>query len=135
MHPPLVNVEAHIWFSFWLYDSDVLQCAFDFDDDFAYLVMIHLLRPDPNGIIAFMVDALQAAEDAGDRAWIIGHIPPGKEDTLVDQVRVYINLVGSAHCNSSQTTLIRSSNATRIRSRCSSGHSHKVRLSQSLLLV
>lgn len=33
-----------------------------------------------------MVEALQAAEDAGDRAWIIGHIPLGKEDTLVDQV-------------------------------------------------
>jgi hypothetical protein len=37
-----------------------------------------------------MVEALQAAEDAGDRAWIIGHIPLGKEDTLIDQVRCSI---------------------------------------------
>jgi len=43
-------------------------------------------RPDPNGIIAFMVEQLQAAEDAGERVWIIGHIPIGAEDTLVDQV-------------------------------------------------
>jgi sphingomyelin phosphodiesterase len=34
-----------------------------------------------------MVHELQEAEDAGQRAWIIGHIPLGKEDILVDQVR------------------------------------------------
>ncbi|KAJ7818805.1 sphingomyelin phosphodiesterase [Mycena olivaceomarginata] len=35
-------------------------------------------------------DILQnAAEDAGDRAWIIGHIPLGKEDTLIDQSNYY----------------------------------------------
>ncbi|KAJ7813657.1 sphingomyelin phosphodiesterase [Mycena olivaceomarginata] len=62
----IIAVNTH----YWLYDSDVLQ-------------------PDPNGIIAFAVDALQAAEDAGDRAWIIGHIPLGKEDTLIDQSNYY----------------------------------------------
>ena len=43
-------------------------------------------RPDPNGILAFLVSQLQAAEDAGLRAWIIGHMPPGVEDTFDDQV-------------------------------------------------
>ncbi|KAJ6527327.1 sphingomyelin phosphodiesterase [Mycena vulgaris] len=64
----IISVNTQYWHNqnYWLYDSDVLQ-------------------PDPNGIIAFVVDALQAAEDAGDRAWIIGHIPLGKEDTLIDQ--------------------------------------------------
>lgn len=45
-------------------------------------------RPDPNGTLAFMAQELQAAEDAGQRAWIIGHIPLGKEDTFNDQVRL-----------------------------------------------
>ncbi|KAK6988045.1 Saposin B-type domain-containing protein [Favolaschia claudopus] len=64
----IVAVNTQYWFkqNFWLYDSDVFQ-------------------PDPNGVLAFLVDALQAAEDAGDRAWIIGHIPLGKEDTMIDQ--------------------------------------------------
>ncbi|KAJ7082370.1 sphingomyelin phosphodiesterase [Mycena belliarum] len=68
----IIAVNTQFWYkqNFWLYDSDIFQ-------------------PDPNGVIAFMVDALQAAEDAGDRAWIIGHIPLGKEDTLVDQSNYY----------------------------------------------
>ncbi|KAJ7302571.1 hypothetical protein DFH08DRAFT_988982 [Mycena albidolilacea] len=68
----IIAVNTQYWYkqNYWLYDSDVLQ-------------------PDPNGIIALVVDALQAAEDAGDRAWIIGHIPLGKEDTLIDQSNYY----------------------------------------------
>jgi len=68
----IIAVNTQYWYkqNYWLYDSDVVQ-------------------PDPNGIIAFLVDALQAAEDAGDRAWIIGHIPLGKEDTLQDQSNYY----------------------------------------------
>lgn len=34
-----------------------------------------------------MTEELQAAEDAGQRAWIIGHIPLGKQDVFNDQVR------------------------------------------------
>ncbi|KAJ6611111.1 hypothetical protein B0H10DRAFT_2224327 [Mycena sp. CBHHK59/15] len=56
--------------SFSLYDSDVLQ-------------------PDLNGILAFMVDVLQAAEGAAERAWIIGHILLGSEDALSDQSNYY----------------------------------------------
>ncbi|KAF8195288.1 sphingomyelin phosphodiesterase [Mycena galopus ATCC 62051] len=68
----IIAINTMYWYkqNYWLYDSDVLQ-------------------PDPNGIIAFLVDALQAAEDAGDRAWIIGHIPLGKEDTMHDQSNYY----------------------------------------------
>ncbi|KAF7374111.1 Saposin B-type domain-containing protein [Mycena sanguinolenta] len=68
----IIAVNTQYWYkqNFWLYDSDVVQ-------------------PDPNGIIAFLVDALQATEDAGERAWIIGHIPLGKEDTMQDQSNYY----------------------------------------------
>ncbi|KAJ6526013.1 sphingomyelin phosphodiesterase [Mycena capillaripes] len=64
----ILAVNTQYWYkqNFWLYDSDVVQ-------------------PDPNGIIAFMVDQLQAAEDAGQRVWIIGHIPIGAGDIVVDQ--------------------------------------------------
>ncbi|KAJ6460506.1 sphingomyelin phosphodiesterase [Mycena sanguinolenta] len=68
----IIAINTQYWYkqNFWLYDSDVFQ-------------------PDPNGVIAFLVHALQAAEDAGDRAWIIGHIPLGKEDTMQDQSNYY----------------------------------------------
>ncbi|KAJ7500301.1 sphingomyelin phosphodiesterase [Mycena galericulata] len=72
MNLRILSVNTQFWYkqNFWLYDSDVFQ-------------------PDPNGILAFMVQALQAAEDAGDRVWVIGHIPLGKEDTLQDQSNYY----------------------------------------------
>ena len=71
-------------YSFWLYDSDTLQYAFIMHSHW----FTHPLarRPDPNGVLAFLIQELQAAEDAGQRAWIIGHMPPGGPDTLNDQV-------------------------------------------------
>ncbi|KAJ7472599.1 sphingomyelin phosphodiesterase [Mycena latifolia] len=68
----IMAVNTQYWYkqNFWLYDSEVVQ-------------------PDPNGIIAFMVDQLQAAEDAGERVWIIGHIPIGGGDITVDQSNYY----------------------------------------------
>ncbi|KAJ7679351.1 sphingomyelin phosphodiesterase [Mycena polygramma] len=64
----IIAVNTQYWYkqNFWLYDSDAVQ-------------------PDPNGIIAFMVNQLQAAEDAGERVWVIGHIPIGSSDVGVDQ--------------------------------------------------
>ncbi|KAJ7716970.1 sphingomyelin phosphodiesterase [Mycena maculata] len=68
----ILAVNTQYWYNqnFWLYDSDVFQ-------------------PDPNGILAFMVDQLQAAEDAGARVWIIGHIPIGSSSMLFDQSNYY----------------------------------------------
>jgi sphingomyelin phosphodiesterase len=43
-------------------------------------------RPDLNGILDFLVEALQATEDAGHRAWIIGHVAPRQADAMHDQV-------------------------------------------------
>jgi len=64
----IISVNTQYWYkqNFWLYDSDVHQ-------------------PDPNGILAFLVRELQAAEDAGQRAWIIAHMPPGRGDVMRDQ--------------------------------------------------
>ncbi|KAJ7067511.1 sphingomyelin phosphodiesterase [Mycena amicta] len=80
MNLRILSVNTQFWYkqNFWLYDSDVFQ-------------------PDPNGILQFMVSSLQAAEDAGERVWIIGHIPPGKEDTLVDQSNYYDQIIQRYH--------------------------------------
>lgn len=34
-------------------------------------------NPDPNGMLRFLVGELEAAETAGQRVWIIGHVPSG----------------------------------------------------------
>ncbi|KZT08514.1 sphingomyelin phosphodiesterase [Laetiporus sulphureus 93-53] len=71
----IISVNTQYWYkqNFWLYDSDEHQ-------------------PDPNGILAFLVEELQAAEDAGERAWIIAHMPPGRGDVMRDQ-SVYFDQV------------------------------------------
>lgn len=53
---------------------------------------ISILRPDPNGILEFLITELAAAEKAGQRAWIFGHIPPGSSDVVRDQVRSFFFL-------------------------------------------
>lgn len=70
-----------------------------------------------------MVQELQAAEDAGQRAFIIGHMPMGKEDALNDQVCLVCDpsssrIDGPAHRGErfSRTIMTRSRSGTRIRS-------------------
>ncbi|KAJ7198285.1 sphingomyelin phosphodiesterase [Mycena pura] len=64
----ILAINTQYWYkqNFWLYDSDAFQ-------------------PDPNDVLAFMIEELQRAEDRGERVWIIGHIPPGHSDFAVDQ--------------------------------------------------
>lgn len=64
----VISLNTVYWYkqNFWLYDSDEPQ-------------------PDPNGILEFLVEELQEAEDAGQRAWIISHMPPGRGDVMRDQ--------------------------------------------------
>ncbi|KAJ7185414.1 sphingomyelin phosphodiesterase [Mycena filopes] len=72
----IISLNTVYWYklNFWLYDSDTPE-------------------PDPRGILAFLVTQLQAAEDASQRAWIIGHMPPGSVDTLNDQSNYYDQIV------------------------------------------
>lgn len=48
---------------------------------------------DPSTVLAFLVSSLQAAEDAGERSWIIGHIPPGRPDALFDYSASFDHIV------------------------------------------
>ncbi|KAE9407910.1 sphingomyelin phosphodiesterase [Gymnopus androsaceus JB14] len=68
----ILSLNTMYWYrqNLWLYDSDTFQ-------------------PDPNGILSFMVEQLQAAEDAGRLVWILGHIPLGKPDIIEDQSNYY----------------------------------------------
>ncbi|KAG7095386.1 hypothetical protein E1B28_006142 [Marasmius oreades] len=72
----IISINTVYWYklNFWLYDSDSQQ-------------------PDPNGILGFLVSQLQAAEDSGQRAWIIGHMPPGIPDTFDDQSNYYDQVI------------------------------------------
>ncbi|KIK55592.1 hypothetical protein GYMLUDRAFT_47807 [Collybiopsis luxurians FD-317 M1] len=72
----ILSINTQYWYrlNFWLYDSDTFQ-------------------PDPNGVLAFMVEQLQAAETAGKKVWIIGHIPPGVSDTTEDQSNYYDQVI------------------------------------------
>ncbi|GJJ10859.1 hypothetical protein Clacol_005087 [Clathrus columnatus] len=38
-------------------------------------------NPDNSGMLRFLTDELQAAEDAGQRVWILGHVLPGWDAT------------------------------------------------------
>ncbi|KZP28597.1 sphingomyelin phosphodiesterase [Athelia psychrophila] len=68
----IISVNTQYWYidNYYLYDSDTLQ-------------------PDPNGVLAFIIQQLQATEDAGQRAWIIGHVPTGSGDFMRDQSNYY----------------------------------------------
>ncbi|GAA6057978.1 hypothetical protein JCM3770_004596 [Rhodotorula araucariae] len=64
----IISLNTNYWYkqNFWLYDSDVPIW-------------------DPNGILSWLAEELDAAEQAGQRAWIIGHMPFGKVDAMRDQ--------------------------------------------------
>ncbi|KAJ2936622.1 hypothetical protein H1R20_g473, partial [Candolleomyces eurysporus] len=72
----ILSINTVYWYksNFWLYDSNK---AF----------------PDPNGIIGFAAQELQAAEDAGQRVWIIAHMPTNRKDALRDQTNYFDQVV------------------------------------------
>ncbi|KAH9835891.1 sphingomyelin phosphodiesterase [Rhodofomes roseus] len=46
-----------------------------------YYNYMNLSSSDNSGMLRFLTDELQDAEDAGDRAWILGHVPTGWDGT------------------------------------------------------
>ncbi|KAI0031271.1 acid sphingomyelinase [Vararia minispora EC-137] len=76
MNLRILSMNTQYWYkqNFWVYDKNEQT-------------------PDPNGLLAFMVSQLQLAEDAGQRVWIIGHIPSGKADFMHDQSNYYDQIV------------------------------------------
>ncbi|KAH9486375.1 Sphingomyelin phosphodiesterase 2 [Psilocybe cubensis] len=46
-----------------------------------YFNYINMTNPDTSGMLRFLTDELQDAEDSGDRVWIIGHVISGWDGT------------------------------------------------------
>ena len=55
----------------------VISLNTDFWYKYNFLNYIHSSNPDPSGILRFLTDELFAAEKAGERVWIIGHVLTG----------------------------------------------------------
>lgn len=47
------------------------------------------MERDPAGQLAWLVSELEGAEQAGERVWIMGHMPLGKADAFHDQSQYY----------------------------------------------
>lgn len=60
-----LNTNMYYKLNFWLYQAE--------------------LESDPNGQLAWLISELSSAEAAGERVYIIGHMPLGASDALYDQ--------------------------------------------------
>ncbi|KAF9144248.1 hypothetical protein BGX30_013426 [Mortierella sp. GBA39] len=65
--------------------------------NFCYTMNFHLYAEtsdyDPNGELKWLVAQLQAAEDAGERVWIIGHVSPSMTDCIMNWSNLYYQAV------------------------------------------
>ncbi|KAK7740908.1 hypothetical protein SLS53_004971 [Cytospora paraplurivora] len=63
----IISVNTNFWYksNFWLYEKTI--------------------EHDPSGMLAWLVTELEAAETAGERVWLLGHMPLGSTDALHDQ--------------------------------------------------
>ncbi|KAJ5176348.1 uncharacterized protein N7482_002225 [Penicillium canariense] len=51
------------------------------------------MESDPNGQFTWLIEEMQAAEDAGQRVWLISHIPSGNVDHLRDHSHYFDQIV------------------------------------------
>ncbi|KAH9946301.1 Metallo-dependent phosphatase-like protein [Epithele typhae] len=70
----IISVNTNFWYkqNFWMYEKD--------------------LEHDPSGMFAWLVSELEAAETAGQRVWILGHMPMGASDAFHD-ASYYFDLI------------------------------------------
>jgi sphingomyelin phosphodiesterase len=47
------------------------------------------MERDPSGQLAWLASELEAAETAGERVWLMGHMPLGKSDAFHDQSQYF----------------------------------------------
>ncbi|KAF9237929.1 hypothetical protein BU15DRAFT_75527 [Melanogaster broomeanus] len=78
----IISIDADMWYTyvFMHYDpqssfTDRPNCRSNY---FSY---INATQPDPFGILRFLTDELQDAEDSGTRVWIVGHVLSGWDGT------------------------------------------------------
>jgi len=71
----VISINTNFWYkqNFWLYENT--------------------MQRDPAGQLAWLASELEAAEKAGERAWIMGHMPLGKADAFHDQSQYYDQII------------------------------------------
>ncbi|KAJ6601280.1 Metallo-dependent phosphatase-like protein [Mycena vulgaris] len=92
-----------------------------------YFNYINLDTPDNSGMLRFLTDELQDAEDAGDRVWIIGHVLSGWDGSnpLVNPTDLFYQIVDRfsphvianvffGHTHEDQASIFYANNATDI---------------------
>ncbi|KII93956.1 hypothetical protein PLICRDRAFT_695030 [Plicaturopsis crispa FD-325 SS-3] len=91
-----------------------------------YFNYINMTDPDVSGMLRFVTDELQDAEDAGDRVWILGHVLSGWDGTnpllnpsnlfyqIVDRFSHIIANLFWAHTHEDQVSVYYANNATNI---------------------
>ncbi|KAJ7757507.1 sphingomyelin phosphodiesterase [Mycena metata] len=80
-----------------------------------YFNYINLDTPDNSGMLRFLTDELQDAEDAGDRVWIIGHVLSGWDGSnrAVDRFSPHVVAnVFFGHTHEDQASIFYANNAT-----------------------
>lgn len=92
-----------------------------------YFNYINMTNPDNSGMLRFLTDELQAAEDAGDRVWIVGHVLSGWDGTnpLANPTNLFYQIVDRysphvianiffGHTHEDQISIFYANNATTI---------------------
>jgi sphingomyelin phosphodiesterase len=67
----IISINSNFWYreNFWVYEAT--------------------MERDPSGALAWLVSELEAAETAGERVWILGHMPMGTTDVFHDQSQYF----------------------------------------------
>ncbi|THH33122.1 hypothetical protein EUX98_g1075 [Antrodiella citrinella] len=91
-----------------------------------YFNYINMSQPDNSGMLRFLTDELQAAEDAGEKAWVMGHVLSGWDGSnplgnptnlfyqIVDRFSNTITAIFFGHTHEDQFEIFYANNATSI---------------------
>ncbi|KAK2603211.1 hypothetical protein N8I77_009685 [Diaporthe amygdali] len=71
----IISLNTNFWYrqNFWLYEKTI--------------------EHDPSGMLAWLATQLEAAESAGERVWILGHMPLGSNDAFHDQSAYFDSII------------------------------------------
>lgn len=71
----IISLNTNFWYrqNFWLYEKTI--------------------EHDPSGMLTWLAGELEAAEAAGERVWVLGHMPLGSNDAFHDQSHYFDSIV------------------------------------------
>ncbi|KAG0087646.1 hypothetical protein BGZ92_007138 [Podila epicladia] len=71
----------------------IMSLNFNFCYTMNFYLYGHTKDYDPNGQLKWFVQQLQAAEDAGERVWVIGHVGPSQTDCIQNWSHLYYQII------------------------------------------